>query len=153
MNVALKNSLHGLVVFLAALICAGCGGGDSQQPTGQVEGVVTLNGQPLPEGGISFYDEKTGNSAGGTIENGKFAMADRVEAGSYKVAVHPPAPPQPEDEASGEQARVDAALIPEGYQDESSSGLTATVVDGPNSFEFILSPDGPATSGGDQAAP
>ncbi|MHC4880415.1 MAG: hypothetical protein ACYTGL_28530 [Planctomycetota bacterium] len=153
MNVALTNSWHGFAVCLFAVLCTGCGSGNSSRPTGEVEGIVTLNGQPLPDGGISFYDDATGHSAGGTIENGKFVITDPVEAGNYKVAVHPPAPVQPDDQATGEQASADAALIPEGYQDESASGLTATVVEGPNSFQFALSPDGPAISGGDQFAP
>lgn len=153
MNSNLKNSWRGLVVGLFAVLAIGCGTGNVDEPTGEVEGVVTLNGQPLPEGGVSFYDETTGNSAGGPIENGKFVIADPVKAGNYKVAIHPPEPAQPDDEAAGEQATADAALIPDGYQDESASGFTATVVEGPNSFEFALSGEGPPRSADDDSAP
>jgi len=153
MNGTLMTSWRSLVMGFVALLCAGCGSGEAAKTTGQVEGTVTLNGQLLPDGGVSFYDEATGNSAGGMIENGKFIITESVETGDYKVAVHPPAPPQPEDEASGEQARSDAALIPEGYQDESSSGLTATVVEGPNSFQFALVPEGPPRQSAAQNAP
>lgn len=142
-----------IAVCLFVLLCSGCGGGDGEVPTGQVTGVVTLNGQPLPDGAVSFYDDSTGNSAGGTIENGKFEISDPVPAGAYKVAIHPPEPPQPDDVASSEQASVNAELIPFGYQDESASGLTATVVEGPNSFEFALLPEGPPGYEGDEVGP
>ena len=70
-----------------------------------------------------------------------------VKVGTYTVAILPPDAPPPSDQASGEQARAMAAIIPEGYADESQSGLTAKVVEGPNSFTFPLSADGPAKTG------
>ena len=61
-------AVAGLVVFGLA---AGCGG----PPQAKVSGTVTLDGQPLENGTISFYPTaNSGQTAGGGIQNGQFTV-------------------------------------------------------------------------------
>ena len=62
----------GLVVVLMGT-CVGCGGGGGLVA---VEGNVTFDGQPVEEGSIAFEPaDGAGPSAGGTIQQGKYALA------------------------------------------------------------------------------
>jgi hypothetical protein len=152
MITSLKFSQFGISTLLLCLLTIGCGGGDEQVPVGEVEGTVTVNDEPLADGSISFYDAATGNSAGGAIVNGKFKFTEPVPAGTYKVAIRPPDAPQPDDEESGKLASA-AHIIPDGYRDDSTSGLVATIAEGPNSLEFELSEDGPSQTPSDESPP
>jgi len=152
MRTRLKSSQFGIATLVLCLLAIGCGSGEEQVPVGEVEGTVTMNDEPLAEGGISFYNAETGDSAGGAIVNGAFKFTESVPSGEYQVAIQPPAPPQPDDRASGELASA-GDIIPDGYRDGSTSGLVATVAEGPNSFDFKLSEDGPSQSSGDEVAP
>jgi hypothetical protein len=52
-------------------LASGCGG----NPTAKVSGTVTLDGQPLENGTITFYPTaNSGQTAGGGIENGKYTL-------------------------------------------------------------------------------
>jgi len=72
-------------VFLAAssLISTGCEG----KPRGTVQGMITLDGQPIELGAISFIPVD-GQSAttGGAITNGRYLVAN-VPVGEMKVAI------------------------------------------------------------------
>ena len=99
----------GLIVLTSALI--GCGPGQSG-PTvavlGEVSGTVTLDGQPMPEGEISFSAPGKGPSII-TIKDGKFTGKvgegeKRVEIRMYRpgkpimMGDQPsPTPPEPEN--------------------------------------------------------
>ena len=62
----------GLVVVLMGT-CVGCGSGGGLVA---VEGNVTFDGQPVEEGSIAFEPaDGAGPSAGGTIQQGKYALA------------------------------------------------------------------------------
>lgn len=76
-----------LVVGLLCLVTAGCGGGGV--PTGTVYGKVTVDGQPLADGTISF-NPLDGNTptAGGKITNGTYSVA--VPRGNQKVLISSP---------------------------------------------------------------
>jgi hypothetical protein len=80
----LRLALRLLIVFgLLALLLpleVGCGGGK-----GAVSGSVTLDGQPLPIGNISFLPSK-GPGATARIEDGKYSVKG-VPSGEMKVTV------------------------------------------------------------------
>jgi hypothetical protein len=134
---------------LLSCLLLGCGGGDGVReigPTGEVEGTVTLDGEPLTEGSVAFYQVSSGNTGGGDLgPGGKFKFDVPTPVGSYLVSFQPPAPPQPDDEDSGKLARV-KSNIPEGYHAGDTSLVTAEVKEGPNTFTFELSKSGPAAS-------
>jgi len=71
---------------LAVLAAPGCGGG-----TVSVSGTVTLDGQALESGQILFVpvDTSKGQSAGATIQNGKFDVQGAAPPlpGSYRVEI------------------------------------------------------------------
>ena len=73
--------------LLILALAAGCGSSDAAT----VEGTVTLDGQPLKEGTISFepVDPTTGGTGGGVIKDGKFT-ATNVPVGEMKVRISAP---------------------------------------------------------------
>jgi len=123
-----------LPLLLATL--AGCG---SSTPLVDVEGTVTLNGEKLPEGDVTFVpaDSKYGGE-GGKIKGGAFKL--KARAGKNKVQIRavrpsgktapsaagPDAPPEP----------VMESAVPERYNDKTT--LEADVSTGNRSFKFDL---------------
>jgi hypothetical protein len=75
-------------VAAAALTVAGCGGGD-QVPREAVSGSVTLDGQPLPDGQITFVPETGQNAAAATIGNGSYSIkrSEGPSPGAHRVMV------------------------------------------------------------------
>jgi len=69
--------------LVVLVVLAGCGGGNE----GQVSGVVKVDGEPLKSGKIAFFpvDPKTGGTAGGDIENGRYSV--RVPITRMKVSI------------------------------------------------------------------
>lgn len=66
--------------FLLLSLTLGCSGGK-----GKVNGKVTLDGQPLPAGTISFIPSN-GSAVGAEIKDGQYAV-ERVPVGDVKVTV------------------------------------------------------------------
>ena len=63
----------------------GCG----DSGTGQVTGLVKVDGTPVPDGKIMFTPvSKKGQPAGGAIKEGRYAVPARV--GTYKVSISVP---------------------------------------------------------------
>lgn len=143
-----------LAVCVSSLLAMGCDGGPEKGPTGEVEGTVTMDGQPLTEGGVSFYHPETGGSGGAGLDaSGKFKFESPVAVGTYQVSFQPPEPPPPDDVASGQLPSANDTF-PDAYQDESRSGIVAEVKQGPNSFEFKLTKSGPSdTDAGGEMPP
>jgi len=131
--------LIGAVGAVGVLLFAGCGGGGSDTPRGDVSGTVTYQGQPVTEGTVNFLSPETGRSASATLDaQGKFTVDGGVEAGSHVVTITPPfvevppggdePPPEPKEYAN----------IPEKYRSDTTSDLTAEVKPGKNQFSFEL---------------
>lgn len=127
--------LRGACLFGLALL-AGCGGGG---PGATVEGSVTLDGQPLQEGAISFVpaDGKTA-SAGGTITDGKYSVAvppgpKRVEITASKVVGQRPAYA---GDPNSPMIDITKSIVPPRYN--SQSELTLEVQSGDNQKDFAL---------------
>lgn len=133
--------------LLSCLLLGGCGGGGKDVgPTGEVEGTVTLGGEPLTEGSVAFYQESTGNTGGAELgPGGKFKFDAPTPVGRYLVSFQPPAPPQPDNAESDRLANLESN-IPAGYQTGQTSEITAEIKEGPNSFTFELLKTGPAVS-------
>jgi hypothetical protein len=123
---------------LLALL-AGCAQSDRQA----LEGTVTLDGQPLPQGTIRFIPQPGtgGPSAGGEIRDGAFSIdADKgVFGGSFRVEITASRKTgnKARDRVTGEETDIYAQFLPIRYN--SNSELTADVKkSGPNRFEFAL---------------
>jgi hypothetical protein len=133
-----------MVLCLAVLGLAGCGGG-SRVP---VTGSVSFNGEPVDNGSISFIaaDAAAGGeavNAGGDIKDGKYSIAaDRgPKPGKYKVEIY-------WNKKTGRTVPTpgDAAVpMPETKQTlppkfNKQSQLTADITSGRNTVNFDLKP-------------
>jgi hypothetical protein len=110
-----------------ALLAGGCGG----EAVGVISGKVTFEGQPLPEGIVSFVTAK-GPVVTGRIHAGEYEVKG-VPVGPAKITVRlildPFAPPS---------AKAPVKEIPLRYRSADDSGLTYTVVSGPQTYDLKL---------------
>jgi hypothetical protein len=124
------------VAFLCGLSVAGCGGHDSR-----VSGVVTLDGQPLTTGTVTFHSLSAGVSAYGSIgAGGRFRLQTGQIAGlppgEYVATVVATGEPPPV--APNESPRPGALLTPPVYGNQQTSPLKFTVKPGANHFKLEL---------------
>lgn len=142
------------------LASVGCGAKQKTLKTEEVEGVVTLDGQPVPDATVTFVPVQEGNGAsatGTTDSEGKYrltAMASGASAeagagtlpGEYYVGVmkvNLPAVPTSEEALApqGKQRPTSAPLthvVPQKYNVPKDSGLKATVKEGKNDIPITL---------------
>lgn len=125
-------------IGMGLLVAAGCGQKGPQ--TYPVSGAVTFDGQPIPEGRISFTPED-GKAAPdtGPIQNGKFQF--RAKAGRHRVEIVADRSTGKIDPVMGMAPRE--CYIPACYNSQST--LRAEVTSqGPNQFTFELKSQGQA---------
>lgn len=133
-------------LWLPLLVFAlGCGAEYKGPERGAMQGQVTLNGEPLKHGTISFVPTAgtEGPSAGSSIENGNYSIPEskgpvvgtyRIEISSFqetgkKIPAGSPFPP-------GTMIDETKEAIPPKYN--SASELEGDVVAGENTFNFEL---------------
>jgi hypothetical protein len=83
----MRSGMIGGICAVVLLVHSGCGA-----KTVPVEGVVTLDGQPVAQATVTFISEDGSRTfSGQTDDNGRFTLQGSkglgVEAGSYKVTV------------------------------------------------------------------
>src|SRR5712692_350445 len=89
MRIRKRSALLGSFLSAVILTAAGCGG----DKTVKVEGLVTLDGNPLPGATVSFMPVGEGRAAtgqtgaDGSFRLGTFGTDDGALAGEYKVIV------------------------------------------------------------------
>ncbi|HEV3236940.1 MAG TPA: hypothetical protein VGZ25_08120 [Gemmataceae bacterium] len=91
MRMRRRYALLGSLFFVAILTAAGCGGSGNVT---KVEGIVTLDGKPLPGATVSFVPVKEGGKPafGRTDNDGTFRLTtfrtdDGAQPGEYQVVV------------------------------------------------------------------
>ncbi len=134
----------GFVVLLLATTAGGCSGGSSRPAVG---GRVTVGGQPVAHGTITFEAED-GKPDAAWIEDGRYhfqtGQTVGLPPGRYKVSVVPRQPTGPEPQLVGQETKPVGATgptIPEKYHQAATSGLTVEVKGGDNrTFDFDLAP-------------
>lgn len=125
---------------LSLLLLNSCGG----RPTGVVSGEITYKDQPLSLGTVAMIAED-GTVASGMINDGRYNI-ENVPVGPVKITVHvyPPspmmAPPTGPVAGSKQKPLLVFVPIPDRYADASRSGLTYTVVKGPQTHDVALGP-------------
>jgi hypothetical protein len=135
------NSIRAAVLAAALVAIVGCDSGPRRQA---VSGQVTLDGQPLDFGSITFVPDPNGPKASGLIEGGRYEIEQSRGplAGQKIVEIRAPQydPKRPAPANTKEKLyRLDVApeALPDRYN--SKSELRATVTeDGPNEFNFDL---------------
>ena len=136
----------GLVAFFA-LAVAGCGGADG---LGQVSGIVTLDGELLPNATVEFSSLGQGSvSYGKTDENGHYKMEFTLSStgaslgeNAVKIYTFDVGPPPP---GSDQMFSTYQELVPDKYN--KNSDLVRTVESGNNEINFELDSDGTITQG------
>lgn len=125
-------------VASAVLVFVGCGGAsDERLPTTPVEGTVTLDGEPLSQGTISFFPVAGGKHATGVINDGKFVLAtyepqDGAVVGQHKVVVQVSA-------ITADGTTVPAEeLPPDSYASADTTPLTVEVTEDGGPMEIKL---------------
>ena len=149
----LRTSSLDALLFGTMLFTAGCNTGPE---TAQVSGVVSFDGEKVPEGTISFYPVAGGRPASGQIQSdgtyklSTFDPGDGALLGDHKVAIESKkvtnAAPQPKslqeeiaNPGAGATANPSVSwIVPEKYAAVATSGLTATVSEGENEVNFTL---------------
>jgi len=136
--------------------CGGAGGYEGKERAA-VSGTVTLDGNPLPFGTISFVPVSgEGRRANGTINDGSYSIPENLgpNLGEYKVAIIGSEKPAGggEEEDGGEEQDDGAmddedqeptqwtpgedAMVPARYNTETE--LTCTIKAGENKLDFPL---------------
>ena len=144
-------------VILLLLGAAGCGG------RGTISGKVKYKGNLLPTGSIIFFDAKDRQVASASI-NSDGSYSATVPTGNLRIAVSTPASSTTLQNLKGEKSKaVGEAIqkmkkgafnplegenkdlipakvipIPVKYSDPVNSGLSLTVIGGPQSFDIDL---------------
>ena len=125
-----------LCVSLGLMLLSGCG--DSS--LAYVEGTVTLNGQALETGIVTFYPVSGGPVATGAIASGGHYQLNTgqsvgIAPGTYVVTIEarkPPSGPADQHESVGE------LLVPEKYTDKTRSALLYEVPPGTTEIDLGL---------------
>lgn len=122
-----------LCLFGLALV-AGCSG-----DWGTVSGTVMLDNAPLAEGNITFHPVGGGADAYGTIKDGAFTLSTGqktgLKVGKCKVSISATTIPEMGTKAA---ATGGTNLAPKKYGNPETSGFTADVQAGSNSFKFEM---------------
>lgn len=139
---------------LLLLVAGGCGSGNTTIP---VEGVVTLDGQPLEGAAVNFVPDPKGRpahgetDAAGKFQLSTFAPGDGAIPGVHKVGVSkiekpvgaPGLTPDGKPQLSGPPTGLGPppmpkALVPAKYLNPSTSGITVTVEKGMEAVKIEL---------------
>jgi hypothetical protein len=144
----LERSWLGAACVLAMLLTAaatGCFGPNAAS----VSGTVTLDGQPLAGGNVSFHpDGGSGAPAYGQSDaNGRYSLSTGSDTGLapgmyVAVVVATKEPPQPYDAKGGEIPPI--PITPAKYADVSTSDLRVEVKAGRNDIPLALQSPGKA---------
>ncbi len=125
-----------MVCSLALIV--GCFGGKSARNDVTITGTVTVDGQPIPNGSITFMPaDGQGQDGGGTIKDGKYTAKASVgekfvTIDGFKVEGQRVADPGVDDRM------IDniVSIVPEKYRNKNE--LRATVKASGNTFDFKL---------------
>ena len=131
------------IAIAAASLACGC---SRQTPAYPVSGRVTLDGKPLVDAQISFRPAQGPEAFGVLDGEGRYRLSTRAAgdgavAGTHAVtvsqltvglALEPGVPPRLERPTPG------VMPVPEKYLRAETSGLSATVAPGVNTFDFNL---------------
>lgn len=132
-----STPLQFCLLISSLLFLIGCGGADTP-PSGEVSGKVTLAGEALQEGVVSFYSTELGSGASADITaEGTYTITEPLQTGLYAVTVLPPPEPPPQ-ELVPKSVKVDDSKFPPKYRDPQKSNLTVKIVEGDNTFDIDM---------------
>lgn len=130
------------LLSLSVLMLCFCGCPSSDGNIGWVEGVVTLDGEPVDGATVRYYPASgERGSSGKTDSNGYYELRyTRSEQGAvvgeHKVTISTEVEADGYGQKNAPAARAES--IPKKYLDRKNTELTATVASGSNTFNFEL---------------
>jgi hypothetical protein len=117
----------------AVLFLTGCAN------QGTVSGKVSLNGQPLPGGVVTFFDSEGQSRTGGINKDGTYTVSN-IAPGKAQVSVltlnERPSIRDPENKNATSLGTY--VPIPAKYMDKEQSGITLDVKTGKQPFDIAL---------------
>jgi hypothetical protein len=135
---SLRRAAFAATVFSVVLLLAapGCNRGPDY-PSATVTGQVTIDGQPVPQGAITFSPQgaDSGPVTGGPIEDGAY-RCELVPLGQHTVTFIAQAaePDTIVDQVTGTRHEVPRNILPPHY----ATGVEAEIVAGENRLDFAL---------------
>lgn len=127
-----QHPVYAAAALALLLAAAGCGG----KPTGELAGAVTYRGKPVTNGEVHLLSKGGVGALARLDGDGKFAVPAPLDAGTYAVAVKPPAAePGPPGAAV---KKAPPLPIPARARDLGTSGLTVEVKPGKNDVAVEL---------------
>ncbi|MBD3675431.1 MAG: hypothetical protein HUJ26_18100 [Planctomycetaceae bacterium] len=155
MNASCRKSLSFIVMLLSVTLITGCGMGSQTPDLSPVKGVVTVEGQPVPEGQVTFVPDSTQGTRGPSFvgelqKNGTFSVRgpNGVEGaipGTYHVVINRPAVSSADLMKAAQERKVNrsefkkSSLIPLVYETPNSTPLKVIVEpEKPNEYAFDL---------------
>lgn len=123
------------------LLCVTMLGGCQSDPYQPMSGTVTVDGEPLKKGVITFYPQGEGTTVGGEIIDGQFALDKERGAspGKYRVEINAfrPTGRTEFDIDLNQPVDIEMQYLPARYNNKST--LEVEVLDGqPNEYTFEL---------------
>lgn len=119
---------------LGLVVAPGCG---SRVPSGAVSGKVMLGAEPLTQADVVLCRDDGATIAKAAVaSSGEFRFSEPVPVGAYKVQIESTLPIEPP--VAGEAREAPKPRYPAKYQSCFTSGLTAEVKTGDNTFTFEL---------------
>jgi hypothetical protein len=133
------------MVGLGAVTLAGCGGVYDSS----VSGMVTLDGNPVPRGTVSFHPASPGPAGYARIDSDgsyfvRTGREDGLPHGDYQVTVIASEPPAVSQSANGGPPPAGKPITPPWYRATETSGLKFTVQPGKNEINLELKSQPPA---------
>jgi hypothetical protein len=127
------------ICFVAFFIVAGCGRG---KPASTVSGKVSLAGQPLDQGVVTFFSSTGATGTGEIDPSGNYSLLgpnkeEGVAPGNY-TAIVMPSRAQIKKGHNDPRIRVKDSAIPLQYTSAASSPLKYEVAVGPNEINIAL---------------
>jgi len=105
-------------------------------PVGTVSGTVSFDGKAYDESALIFLDPSTGQAASVDIApGGTFAFEQPLQVGTYNIYLAPKS--VPDESAEPSAVKVDSTVPPK-YWNESTTDITAPVVEGTNTITVEL---------------
>ena len=140
-----KRRKQNLLLASALAALAGCGG----VYDASVEGLVTLDGSPIPAGSVAFIPSSGGSPAYAQSDSsGRYEVYTGKEAGlppgKYDVTVVARAAPTEKRSKSGGPPPPGKQITPPWYGSSKSSPLNYTVESGSNEIDIALTSVTPA---------
>jgi hypothetical protein len=151
-----------LPLVLACILVSGCSWGTGRPPTYQVNGAVSMKGQPLEGATVVFvpaegasHEPATGiTDAAGQFKLSTFLADDGAMAGDYRIKVSKFDLKKPTKEEQARYISIEEEqkmqfgdekptppaknILPPKYASETSSGFTFTVKKGQNTIDLKL---------------